>query len=420
MSRKQRKTKMVEPMNMARLLLLDSPILQSHRNVFQDSQFSSFVREPRYTRDSISSEGIPSSMAASSDNGSQMTRMNMRENIWKVICLLVLLSQYGCKHNPVDPPPKNSREYEWTVETLTLPGNWIMMLSIWGSSEKDVYVSGFSTQGTGRMWHYDGNIWQRVALRYSEGGPFISMGALSDMYGFASNDIFAVGDKGGASPSDFASFIIHFNGSGWSEQSVPIGEPLRRVWGSGPHDVWSGGNGGSLFHYDGSRWTKFAMDTIVSCTSLTGRGPNEVYMLGYKYNYPIASNYSVLYKYDGTSWNPIDSTGGPPFSRFGDNAVTMVDTVLYTIADGVFARRSGQWKKELTASDYLTRMAASSSMNIFAVGYRSLIYHYNGTDWKQLTNIINTNCILTGVWCTEREAFIVGRRDSVSIVLHGK
>jgi hypothetical protein len=347
-------------------------------------------------------------------------RMNMRENIWKVLCLLVLLSQYGCKRNPVDPLPKNPREYEWTIDTLSLPGNYIGMWAIWGSSEKDVYVSGFTSAGPGRMWHYDGNSWQRVALRYSEGGPFISMGGLFDMYGFESNDIFAVGNKGGVGPGDFASFIIHFDGYRWTEQNVPIGEPLNSVWGSGSHDVWSGGNGGSLFHYDGSRWTKSPMDTTVACTGLTGRGPNEVYMLGHKYNYPIASNYSVLYRYDGTTWMPIDSTGGAPFSRFGVNAVTMVDSILYTIDDGIYARRSGQWKKELTASNGLSGMWGSSSSNIFTVGYNSLIYHYNGTDWKQLMNIISTDCVLSGVWCTEREAFVVGNKDGVSIVLHGR
>jgi hypothetical protein len=336
-----------------------------------------------------------------------------------IISIIVVVSEFGCKHNPVDPPPKNPREYAWTVETLTLPGNYIMMWSIWGSSEKDVYVSGFSTQGTGRMWHYDGNSWQRVPLIYLEGGPFPGIGGLFDMYGFTSNDIFVVGDKWGEGTNGFQNFIMHFNGYAWTEQNVPLGEPLNSVWGSGSHDVWSGGNGGSLFHYDGSKWTKFPMDATVACAGLTGRSSNEVYMLGHKYNYPIASNYSVLYRYDGTTWMPIDSTGGPPFSRFGGSAVTMVDSVLYTFDDGVYARRSGQWKKELTASN-VTSMWGSSSTNIFTVGYSSLIYHYNGTDWKQLANIVNAGYTLIGVWCTEREAFIVGRKDSVSIILHGK
>lgn len=39
------------------------------------------------------------------------------------------------------------------------------MSSIWGSSEKDIYMCGHSAGPGGGLWHYDGKEWLEIDLQ---------------------------------------------------------------------------------------------------------------------------------------------------------------------------------------------------------------------------------------------------------------
>ena len=69
---------------------------------------------------------------------------------------------------------------------------------------------------------------------------------LRGIYGFAADDIWAVGDD---------ATVIHWNGKDWTRLASPFdtasAKPrLFAVWGSAPNDVWIGGNG-VMLHFEG-------------------------------------------------------------------------------------------------------------------------------------------------------------------------
>jgi hypothetical protein len=70
---------------------------------------------------------------------------------------------------------------------------------------------------------------------------------LRAVYGFSSNDIWAVGDE---------STVLHWDGHAWTKLTTPLDtmpdKPrLMAVWGSSKNDIWIGGNG-VMLHFEGS------------------------------------------------------------------------------------------------------------------------------------------------------------------------
>ncbi len=104
--------------------------------------------------------------------------------------LLLLFFASSCRKNPiVAPPPKDPRTYTWTIDTLAYPGSLQTdMYDIWGSSPVDVYAVGDGGINAGNMWHFDGTVWSSINLPF---GSFV----LSKIFGFAPNNIYAVGTR---------------------------------------------------------------------------------------------------------------------------------------------------------------------------------------------------------------------------------
>jgi hypothetical protein len=63
---------------------------------------------------------------------------------------------------------------------------------------------------------------------------------LNDIWGTASQDIFAVGDDG---------TIRHCDGATWSSMFSPTNSALQAVWGSGPGSLYAVGSSGAILHY---------------------------------------------------------------------------------------------------------------------------------------------------------------------------
>jgi hypothetical protein len=77
-------------------------------------------------------------------------------------------------------------------------------------------------------------------------------GSLSSVFGFAPNDIHAVGENG---------TILHYDGTSWTKGAMTTGALLAKVWGRAPNDVYAvgvlaEGARGVLMHYDGNGWVE--------------------------------------------------------------------------------------------------------------------------------------------------------------------
>jgi hypothetical protein len=159
------------------------------------------------------------------------------------------------------------------------------VLGGWCAASNDCWGVGFATSGGGaavaHAYHWNGATW-------SEHNSVSTGGTLRSVHGFASNDIWAAGDRG---PQN--SLLIHFDGTSWSSNFVVAGaKDLQAIWGSATDDVWAVGLDGTALHWDGLGWTKVDIAPGERLNGVWGSARNDVW---------IAAD-SLMLHFDGKSW----------------------------------------------------------------------------------------------------------------------
>ncbi|MCF8260472.1 MAG: hypothetical protein K9J12_06835, partial [Melioribacteraceae bacterium] len=73
----------------------------------------------------------------------------------------VILFSFSCGTNdPIieDNTKPGRRDYEWTLDTLYSPNNWLS--SIWGASPNSVWLAGAGgITNYDRLWYFNGETW---------------------------------------------------------------------------------------------------------------------------------------------------------------------------------------------------------------------------------------------------------------------
>jgi hypothetical protein len=147
--------------------------------------------------------------------------------------------------------------------------------------------------------------------------------------------------------------ILRFDGKTWSVHTSDLGE-LFSIWGSGPTDVWVGGDG-PLFHGQGATsgsLTFVRVDTPGgknAITSIWGTSANDVWAIGGENTFPLEGR--VLH-YDGTpgkddagaEWSLEDAYPDPIWllrvSGSPASGVWIAGTI--DVREGMFTRRRTQ------------------------------------------------------------------------------
>jgi len=355
------------------------------------------------------------------------------------IVIILFIAIQGCNSFPVDAqPPKDPRNYTWTSDTLSFSGSaQVLMRSIWGSSTKDVYAVGHNDQSLGVMWHYDGNKWTDVKLNTPfQGGNISGTITLSSIYGFSSNNIYAVGDhfrKDPASPPNllFTSRIIHFNGSTWIDVNLPsLGGWLNTVYGTSSSNVWTGGHD-AIYHYDGVKWTRDSISVIVpsgsffQLTALSSYNA-DIYALGLTDD--NAANFThYFFKENNSNISVIDTFYRANGIKFGNTLWTSKNGSLYSVGHkGVYKYNGSTWSNILKTGPFLSGISGTDDNNIFVVGHLGQAYHFNGTDWKNIADKFSkdSGTLYASVWTDGTEAFILEQPQTgfpqKTVVWHGK
>ncbi|MBC8182650.1 hypothetical protein H8E88_16240 [candidate division KSB1 bacterium] len=324
--------------------------------------------------------------------------------------------------------PKNPRQYSWTMDTLAYPESFqTSMREIWGSSANNVYVVGHNSQGSnGIMFHFNGTIWYDVKLGINHGGLIPGAIDLRAIFGFAVDDIWAVGHRYKNNPTPppnylRLSLIIHYDGNQWREFEVEGGNSLQDVWGYSPTDVWAGGIEGTLFHFNGTSWETIDMPQNNWFFSFSGFSENDIHAVAYEFDSLSVSTYYYM-QWDGSEWKIEDkfkeSHQYP--DKFGINLFAVEDQ-LFSAGDGIFQKTSSGWERIFyEPHTYLRDIKGSSTDNLFAVGNFGAVYHFNGQDWHRFNQFASNEIHYNASWTDDKEVFIVGVGNGKSYVLHGK
>ena len=265
------------------------------------------------------------------------------------------------------------------------------------------------------------------------------MGFLS-VWGSSDTDVWAVGDSGTA---------VHFDGHAWSLIPTGVTEVLTSVHGTGPDDVWVAGADGDVLHWTGAAWT---IDNTLDGTTLLGiwaTGPNDVWVSGVDESDGVGSG-SLLRPLDGNGLGlSRHQRRGDALENLGlrtdrhldgrhepDRRRHRVSRRRQDLRSGAVHRRVGaqhlgkrarrrlgravagalqHWTGSawttiptLTASQALFGISGSGPDDVWTVGQNGVVGHY-GSDATWSLSSSGTTATLFSVWSSKPgEAWLVG------------
>ncbi len=207
-------------------------------------------------------------------------------------------------------------------------------------------------------------------------------GALLSIWGSSEKDVWAVG--GPLGNAGFEALALHFDGAAWKRLTPGKAESFWWVHGTAANDVWLVGEKGRITHWDGAAFTEMTSGTDVTLFGVWAASPSDVWAVGGTPDAPAATNDVVLH-YDGVSWKPEalpEQKKVALFKVWGSSA----DNVYVVGEAGVIWHRTGgTWKREgeSVAKSRLTTVSGCSASEVYAVGGRDVLVSTDGATWSK-------------------------------------
>jgi hypothetical protein len=180
---------------------------------------------------------------------------------------------------------------------------------------------------------------------------------------------------------------------------------VNRIWGTSMNDLYFVGRKGTIVHYNGSGWTKIESPigtggTGVDLNNICGTAEsNKIWISGYALN----SAEGVLLELENNSVTPIwkREASGMSIPPYGDRiyGIWCSENNLYVVSnDGVFRKKTKlDLPVERIGPDFPRqkyKLTGSGDNDLYAVGSRSVIWHYNGKSWAKVNeNTENTSVL---------------------------
>jgi hypothetical protein len=301
-----------------------------------------------------------------------------------------------------------SHEIEWEVDTLGSPGD--QLRDVWGLDENNVWAVGYVEMSgtTSGIIKWDGTSWQPYAS---------TQGVKYGIYGFDENNLVYVGE------SSNTGIIGIWNGSTWTiyhrdyfQSQGFTAYPLNAVWGSSPEDIWAVGREGTIVHWDGEKWEKVISPVETNISDIWGNSPSNIYAV----TSSISDNSKILH-YDGIEWQILSENLPDDNKSFQSVWIDKNGKGFITGGDLALIEGSTVTAGPIDPSILQLRVRGSNSGNVYSVGQRGTIYHYNGSDWEYISAPNETNYNpywLQGVYVVNSKVFIGGFRKT-AIILRG-
>ncbi len=187
----------------------------------------------------------------------------------------------------------------WAAMTLPsgLPYNALEHVAAFSPSDAwavGIGSSGNATTALALLWN--GSTWTEAPTTISTTND-LTINAIS---GSSASDIWVVGETvtPGYHNRQFTSVIMHYNGSSWTDASVPDQSGLLDVDALSPTDAWAVAADGSVLNWNGSAWTVRTQESGAQQVAVLS--PTDVWVGG------IVS----LGHYNGSAWSTTPTLSG--------------------------------------------------------------------------------------------------------------
>jgi hypothetical protein len=252
-------------------------------------------------------------------------------------------------------PPSPSGGPSGSPEALT---------GVYAASPTDVWAVGFPG-GNDAFEHWNGTSWTGQGLPAGLATAPGNSAGVNFITGTSASNITAVGTgdiNTGAGTIVQESVAFHFNGTAWSEMTIPANVELGPVLAFSATNLWSVNNNGDAEQFNGTTWTTTSLPVPTTLpdldmTSISGSSPSDIWAAGTAFQEGLhRDNSPVLEHFNGTSWSnvTVPAKGG------------LTDVVDISPTDAYAATTLGE------------------------------ILHWNGTTWTALNATTQTGAAVTG------------------------
>lgn len=304
------------------------------------------------------------------------------------------------------------------VPSPNIPSVINVLRKIAAISATDIWAVGNTgTQQGTLIMHWNGQEWTIVPSP----NPGPSENHISDIDAIASNNVWAVGEAGDV-VGDQEPFVIHWDGTAWSQVAVPGPGRLYAIEAISANDIWVAGEGGTdpnsnvlMLHWNGSTWSPvFApeggdMWNIIE--SMEAVSANDIWAVGnYRTQETGTNEKAYILHWNGTAWalvsNPVPTS--PLSSLYEIDPISANDIwavgLYFDSSDGntplIIHWNGTAWSVvshpvPALAASTLTGITALASNDAWAVGHypgpgntrNTYTIHWNGTAWAQVTDV---------------------------------
>ncbi len=278
---------------------------------------------------------------------------------------------------------ENGGPHRWQVVSS---GAMDSAVSVWANSRDDVWAGG----SKGQLLHWDGALWTNFSVATTN--------PIKRMWGSGPNDIWGVGGFGKFDPN-----LVHWDGTSWSTVASGVKEDLNAIWGSGPSDVWAVGYARDIAHWDGTRWFVPYSEANGYLYGIHGISARDIWVVGQA---------GLIRRWDGRAWNNVAS--GTTEYLFGVWASGPGDAWAVGNHATVLHWNSGKWTKvavPVPVDVMFSAVSGSGPSDVWAVGDRGKMIHWNGDAWSKVA-MPPSAANLVGVTTHDVQAWAVGHQGT--------
>lgn len=325
----------------------------------------------------------------------------------------------SCDDGPTEPKLEpGRRDYVWEIDTLKLINNDFLWLSrMWANSTNDVWAIGGGNWTGNNIWHYDGKGWSTDSIsRGIEGGG---------IYGFGSNDVW-IGTAEGV--------FWHFDGNNWREfQKLSLDGfdriNIENIFGTAYNNIFAVGFAGQwngpdykaiIVKFNGLRWEFVNIPGFKLSFVNIRKAKNSNYYLINGFSEEIYNNIKLL-KFDGKNVTMINE------SDYSTEVYELNGSLYITMNRKIYKENNNKlvvWK-DFSAQTFGYGIYGKNEKDFFSfvTGYvhgKDMIGHFNGSDFQVL---LNTNFHFTGAGAyIDNNVFVTAFDDlsNSSVIIHGK
>ena len=315
--------------------------------------------------------------------------------------------------------------------------NSFSLSSIWALDEDNLYIVGESKKGM--VWHRNGQSFNPMNSGSYKG--------LVDIWGTASDNIFAVGKKG---------TIVHYDGQYWNVMDSGTSENLNFVRTESPTNAFAVSSWGTIFQYNGVKWERYhegphgvLMDYcginlgfppgfnpcyydenysggIGAAWPIVAHSINDI-CIEYSYGRPGYEELKGYYQFNGNDWQRVysceESTQSEKVTQKEINNEFRLNAIFGFSPNDIYSVGGGGQLLHFDGSEWsliktpvqtnLNDIHGSSNNNIIAVGDNGVIIRFDGICWKSIPSDIQSN--LNSVFVVSENSIIITGDDGIFI-----